>query len=301
MSPANKDRNVLDYGNEAVGYGDEAVQRPADAVLVAQATGKKPKKTSSSKSKGALKLKTAKKLIVTDATDTRLKKVAPIYARQVLRVKKTEVKKVNSWQELSKLLQEYKSIEQLVLMFHGTPGSLIISDEHKSLSEVNDIFAGQNPNIKQIDFEGCSVGEGADELVPFARLFNSSKVTAWNHFWINQIFEVDIPKDVDVEVLEGQIAQYKGYFLSGTPTLDELAKKPGKHTLVVEWFRNDFNEDPLPPPPTPGDLDTRSKSFKPRSAATSRRIKSDEAKKLAEEYGKKPVLPLEHVIIEISY
>lgn len=49
MSLADRDRDVLGYGDEAVSYGDEAVQRPANAILVAQASKQKKKKQAQAK------------------------------------------------------------------------------------------------------------------------------------------------------------------------------------------------------------------------------------------------------------
>jgi hypothetical protein len=285
QDPIVDDREILS--------GAEAVTS-TEGILVAQAGV--PKKTA--EEEVAPKLKKTRVLLVAEAADKTTRDMATVYARQVLKLKEneisTDVKFVNSWQELARLLQEYESIDQLVLDFHGVPGGITIGTETKSLDKVDEIFRGQKPKIRQIDFEGCSTGERASELVHFGRLFSTSRVTAWNFFRVTQPIEVEVPSDVDVKKLDSMLAPYRGYFLKGTPSSDELAKKKGKHTLVVEWFRTELDFSPLPPPPPPGGLDERPVTFKPRDAATSRLIKSSEVGKY------KPTPALEHVIIVIS-
>lgn len=245
--------------------------------------------------KAVPKLKAVRSLLITSLED---KKKASIYNKQVL--KAGEVQTVNSWQEMAILLREYQSIDQLVLWFHGSPGALEIGSENKNLNQVSSLFTGQKPKVKEINFEACSVAEAPENLVPFARLFKASKVTAWNYFCISLLVELQIPKGVDVDFVENQLAPYKGYLLSGTPAYSELSKKPGKHFFLVEWFRKEDDNTPLPPPPKLGEIDNRNMTFKPRSAAKKRRIISDKVMKLREEYAKPGVLEFEHVIIEIS-
>ena len=71
-----------------------------------------------------------------------------------------------------------------------------------------------------------------------------------------------------------------------------------RETMVrqTEWFREDINSEKLPLPPTP--IDTV-RSFRPRKNAKMRKITSDEAEKLSEEYGNLPTKPLEHIIIKM--
>ena len=293
MSRPNHDQDVLDYGYDAA-------QEPADAArdgrtLVAQAPGRKAK----GKGKPQQALKKVRVLLVTYPAD---KFLAPVFARQVLKLKGREiaenVRQVNSWQELAKLLQEYESIERLVLLFHGTPGSLLIGEELKDLDKVGDIFRGHRPKVNRIDFEACNVGRGADKLVPFAKLFTASKVTGWNHSWITKPVEIKIYKNTEVQALERILGRYKGYLLKGSPTASELMRKPGKHTLIAEWFRLELSDEELPLPPARGELDTRI-LFKRRGVARTRNVRSDQVHKLREEYSKQPVRQLERVIISI--
>jgi hypothetical protein len=284
--------------DHVTGYGEEAVDDRVTeyGILVAQApSGKK-----SEKGKDQPKLKTATKLFITQAGDPENLKFANAYANQVL--KGAEIRSANSWDELSAVLREYQSIEQVVLMFHGSPGSLTIGGVNKSLDKVGNLFPAPNPKIKQIDFEACSVGEGADELVPFARIFGASTVRAWSYFHYFITTKVSIPEKMDsqgLNSLRDQLAKYSGYFLPGTPSVDALAKKPGTYDLVAEWFRIDLNTDPLPPAPGPGDQDQRGKTFKRRSDAKPRRTSSDKVKELRKLY-ESPTRPFEQVIIEIS-
>jgi hypothetical protein len=282
--------------DNVTGYGDEATTDRATeyGILLAQApSGKKSEK------KAEPKL-TATKLLITDPSDANWQQYTDAYAKYVL--KGAEKRNVNSWEELSVELHKYQSIEQVVLYFHGTPGSLIIGGDPRDLDKVSNLFLAPNPKIKQIDLDACSVGEAPDKLVPFARIFGASTITAWTYFHVGKPEKFDVPRgDVDLSVLRTKYADHKDYFLPGTPTFDEMARNPSTYNLGVEWFRIDLRDDPLPPAPGPGGLDQRGKTFKRRSDAKPRRINSDKAKELRELYKSKgPDVPFEQVIITIT-
>lgn len=104
----------------------------------------------------------------------------------------------------------------------------------------------------------------------------------------------------DVTALENLLAPWKNYLLENTPSPPQLINlNQDKYTLIAEWFRPFFTENSELPPPGVGDNHNR-KDFFPRISAKNRSVKNeDDAKKLAEEYRKIPILPLNHIIINI--
>gem|GEM_PF-2647582 len=208
---------------------------------------------------------------------------------------------VNSWGELAEELQKYKTIQRLILCFHGGPGALKIGRQYEDLNEVKKYFDKKIPFVKQINFESCNVGRDPVLIIPFANLFKASKITAWNHFTVSIIQKVKVNKDINKTrtELELTMKRFKGYFAPGTPTIDELIKRPaGEYLLLVEWFRDDFNNTVLPPP-NPLGLDNRIYKFKPRSSAKLRTIAPGMASTWKEKY-QDVIIPLEQIIIEFG-
>lgn len=277
--------------------------RPEQRLLTrsAQVAQAKTGKISAPQPSPAFKGKSTRALLITDATDKKLSEIASAYAKQVLGLEAKDlsegVTRVDTWQALAAVLKGYGSIDHLVLMFHGTPGSLLVGAHHKSLAEVAPIFSGRLPRIEVIDLEGCSIGEGAAKLIPFARLFGASRITAFNYFWVTQRISVEV-RSSDVKALENELARFKGYFLPGTPMLTELVTKRAKYTLWAEWFRDEFDETALPSV-QPGEIDPRRKEFKPRSASIQRYVDAAGAAKLEEEYGSSPLRRFERVIVQL--
>jgi hypothetical protein len=279
----------------------------ADRILAQAAVsrnGKVLKQPQQAKPSKAEKLQTVGTLLITDAKDKEVKKWGELYARYAL--KGAEVKYTNSWNELLMVLEKYETIRQLVLFMHGTPGSLVIGDVNRGLESIAAEWKDRRlPKVNdQIDFEACSVGEGADKVVEFARLFKAPRFTAWNHFHVIGEMRVDIPKNPDAESLKQlkqKLARLSTYFIPGTPSAEDLtSQRPSKHTLGVEWFREDLSREQLPELRNPpGDTDR--KTFKPRRSAIEKKIKSDKARQYAEEFKKVPVHDLEHLIVEIHY
>ena len=277
----------------------------ADRILAQAAVsrnGKVLKQPQQAKQSKAEKLQTVGTLLITDAKDKEVKKWGELYARYAL--KGAEVKYTNSWNELLMVLEKYENIRQLVLFVHGTPGSLGIGDVYRDLDSIATEWKDRRlPKVKdQIDFEACSVGEGADKVVEFAKLFKAPRFTAWNHFHIIGEMRVEIPKNADGTSLKQMLARVSAYFIPGTPSAEDLLarRRPSTHILGLEWFREDFSNQQLPELRNPpGDTDR--KTFKPRSSANELKIKSDKARQYAEEFEKVPVHALEHLIVEILY
>ena len=218
-----------------------------------------------------------------------------IYARHALGG--AEHRTADSWEKLLKVLLEYESVERLVLYFHGTPGAMIIGGDDRDLDAVaTSLFAGQKlPKVTgELVFEGCSIAENAGKIVPFAKLFSAPKVTAWNHFHVNAVLEVRVKRGNTAKDVEKALADYADYLIPNSPNAAELARTSGTKKLVIEWFRIDYSEDPLPPPDL---LDSRSKTFKRRSTATDVKVTEAEAKGLKVA----PARSLERITVEISY
>lgn len=209
---------------------------------------------------------------------------------------------MGSWEELAKLLQEYKSIKRLVIYLHGIPGALLLGGVGEDLDKVGEKYFKDKkmPKVGQLDLEACSVAESPEKTVPFAKLFQAEKVTAWNYFHVGEKITINVPVGVDKAKLEGILKANKGYLLENTPSASEMAAKPGKYEIGAEWFRDDYNDDPLPPP-SGGGLDPREKTFKMRSKKAEVTLKSlDEVKAYVDKYKDDPVRPLEHVTIDLS-
>jgi hypothetical protein len=276
---------ATDYGDEALQYGQTAVEEPAQAVLIADKSkkGSTPSKTK----KDAAPLKTASTLLITNAADAKLRQVASQYAKYVLKLSAPALKHalvtVTSPQGLASEVSRYSRIEHLILMFHGAPGAIEVGT-WMSLNDVAKLFSTNIPTIHEITFEGCNIARGPDTMVPFGLLFNASRVNAWNHFWVTCVTEVIIGRDTDVAALNSQLAKFRGYFLPNTPTLEDLAKNPGSYVVVAEWFREDLSDEPIPEAPPPGELDSRKRTFKPRASAQPRQISAKQIAKLIEEY-----------------
>ena len=269
-------------------------------ILVSQAPGKRKSRVRPRKRQTYL-------LFVSDGTITvnNFQEVTSLFAKYAYGVRSVEF--ISSWEQLSALLGTYASIERLILSFHSSKGSIIIGGVLRALNikEVISLFSGHKPKIREIDFESCNVGSAPHIIIPFAKLFNAEVVKAWNYYGIRQIVTVPskMLSDQNIELLN---RKYKNYFLKGQLSLNELAKKPGKHNVVLEWFRDEYDESPIPDPPTDeerkkGNYDTRDKEFVPRKNAKEVFLRSENnAKEYYREYGKSPVKSLHHIIIEIS-
>ncbi len=239
-------------------------------------------------------------LLVTNDYDDKLYDSAKLYAKYPL--KGAKIRKVGSWAELAKLLSEYKNVDRLIIYLHGTPGALLLGGVHEELDGVGEkYFKGKKmPKVKQLDLEACSVAESPEKTVPFAKLFAADRVSAWNYFHVGMKITVKVPAGVDKAKLDEMLKPYKGYLLENTPSTSEMAGNPGTYEIGAEWFRDDLNDDPLPAL-SGGGLDSRAKTFKPRSSKAEVTLKSmKEVQAYVDKYKNDPVRPLEHVTIDLS-
>jgi hypothetical protein len=283
---------------------DRGVQRYAQAPQGAR------QPQSSLPQRNASKRKKATQLLITDATEPSLKIIAPLYAQQHWRLSEGEARQViayvDSWDKLAAKLREYESIQHLVLMFHGTPGSLLVGTTDEGLTtRASEHFKEHAPQINQIDLEGCLIAREPEALLAFGKLFHAVQVTGWNHWWVNDIGKtVNVPKNMtkgEIEKLQKKLDGFKQYFVKEPPTAAQLAKKPGSHRLVLEWFiRYASEEEPLPEPET-GAPDERERTFKPRRNGIRRLIRGEnEASELRQEYEKmsgSDDLPFHRVVV----
>lgn len=241
--------------------------------------------------------KEARILIITDTNESTLTKLAPIYTRQVYTVNPSgNLKTVSSWKRLVTLLQEYKRIDRLVLIFHGIPGAIIIGNTSKDFNLITPMFGGTKPEIGEINFLGCSIAEQPDQLVEFAKFFNACKISAWTKFWVHQVIK---GKGEWFRRNREKMKKYEDYMLIGTNYAD--LERRGNHTLWLEWFQDEIEARPLV---TTQQIDSSSapdrKTFKPRNRGSVREIAGEEqASKLRKEYDKAPITPFEHVAITL--
>jgi hypothetical protein len=276
-------------GNRSADEPDRGVQRFAQL----NQGGRRP--TPSQTPAPADRRKTADRLLITDGTNKLLQVVAPHYVQQHWRLREREapnvIALVESWKELVAKLKEYDSIDHLVLMFHGMPGDLRVGRTQQGLTtNATELWKDQAPRVREIDLEGCSVAKDPEALVAFGKIFNASRVTGWNHWWI--LFKSDdfpVPPRMSAsekEKLQRKLDGFRQYFVKSPPTAEELAAKPGKHFLVLVWFRKYMSTD-KPPEPERGSPDRRERVFKPRRNGTRRLIRGEqEARDLRREYDK---------------
>lgn len=238
--------------------------------------------------------KTVASLYLYDGDDAGIRNVAPLFAQRCRKINKKGVRSVKTWTELGVVLKQYESIGDLYLDFHGSPGTIKIGNVIKAFKKaLTDDLKGPMPSVSgKIDFESCNVGAGPDELVDFARHLSAPKVLAWNYFHVFNTIQVNVPSGTTADDVRRILRPYDGYLTEGNETPEEIAAKPGRHTVFLEWFRDDDNPEQLNPKDT--------HTFKKRTSANERAIGSSGAKALRKEYDGVPVKPLDHVIMTIE-
>ncbi len=238
--------------------------------------------------------KTVASLYLYDGTDAGIGKVAPLYAQKCRKIEKKGVRPVKTWKEFGTILKQYESIGDLYLDFHGSPGTIQIGNVIKVFKKaLTDDLKGPMPAVSgKIDFESCNVGSGPDELVDFARHLGAPKVLSWNYYHVFNTLQVNVPSGKTAADIRRLLTPYEGYVTEGNETPEDMAAKPGRHTVFLEWFRDDDNPEQLNP------KDTR--TFRKRSSANERSIGSSGAKALRKEYDDAMLKPLEHVVMTIE-
>lgn len=225
-----------------------------------------------------------------------------LYAKWSL--KGAPLKIVESWEDLAKNLQEFASINLLVLYFHGARGALTIGSKYVDLDDAAKRFFKDKdklPKINQLDFQACNVAEGIAKTVPFAKMFKASQVTAWNYYHVMMPVSVPpIPKGVDPKEVDVKLAAFKDWLLENTPPASVLVKEGGEHILGAEWFRVDDDPGNLPQARL-GEPDGRPKIFKRRRDKREVVLKTnEEVNSLPKKYADRVSRPFDHVTIDLT-
>jgi hypothetical protein len=250
---------------------------------------------------GAKPKKSASTLVITDGTSgqVKLKDAVTKWAKVYLPAG-TEVRAVASWQAFYDLLAEYDAIDHLIIYLHGDPGGFGIGGHSKGIGVVvEEIQAAKTsvPRVTQtLTFESCKVGAGPVRTAEFARFLQAPTVEAWTFYHAIQWTEFTVTPTTTVNQVEKVLADKKEYLMAGTPSAADMVAAPKKYVVFSEWFQESSDQTPLPPAPAAGELDTRTREFRPRSELRIRQIKSDQAPALEEEYGNSITQP-ELVII----
>ena len=225
-----------------------------------------------------------------------------------------QIRLFTSWDEMAGVLKEYASISELTILGHGSPGGFWFSQggRETSLSLLDTTAwyqshsAVKRPRVKVIHLQSCNIGLNPSPLVGFAKLYQASKITAWNHFYVCNVETLDIPRGADKEQITKTFG-FREYLVPGV-NLEDLVKRPGRHKVLLEWFRVAFDKSPLPPVPA-GFSSTYTnparKHFKPTVIHKERIVSSPaELKELSEELREfgfvEPEKPLLKITIELD-
>lgn len=176
----------------------------------------------------------------------------------------------DTWADIAAFVKLYDSIDQLVMFYHGVPGQIEVHQTFTSLSDrtVLSNFTAPLPTIKEINFEACNVGNKIADMIPFGKALGVSKMTAFTFFWVTSNKIVNVTGFTGAQI-GAAFADDAGYVLPYD--WNDVVKTPGDHKIWEEWFRANFNNDPLPPKGAPGSLNQRF-LFKQRSSATDRTV-----------------------------
>lgn len=207
------------------------------------------------------------------------------------------VRGLRNWEDFYATLARARHVEHMVITFHGADGLVGLGNKSKELDEVAAGFADPGPVVDAITFESCNVARGAPQMVQLARRLRAKSVTGWNHFWIHSILTVETAKGSDSKLLASKIAPYRRWLLPGSLSPEQMVAKGGRFYLVVEWFREDNDEEVLPA--THDVPDDRPRTFKPRSRAENRVIAPDSADAFVKEM-EAPVSSLIRLTIDMT-
>ena len=142
-----------------------------------------------------------------------------------------------------------EALEELVLCYHGTAGGIIIGDDNYKLSDpaLAKAFAKIKTRIDCIRFEGCWVGQEADEMAAFGRLFGSSTVSGFTWVSWTTMINVTIPKGSTLGDVKKLMAPFEKWIVPNTVNLSLLAakgKQGGSQTIGLLWYQSDLEEHP---------------------------------------------------------
>jgi len=156
--------------------------------------------------------------------------------------------------ELYDKLSEYRTIEQLVLCFHGSERGVEVGAVGWDLTKVSSLaqeLQVKLPTVtKQIDFESCLVGQDPKGIVEFAVLFNAPVATAWTYYGFS--FSMSIRCQSGTAANQQRIVEYNAYaeyLMPKSPTFSEAAQNPGTYELLLEGHSRRDDVGSLPQPP----------------------------------------------------
>jgi hypothetical protein len=216
--------------------------------------------------------------------------------------------------QFTSALARYQRITELTVLSHGHPGGFLLSEAGGGLTDVplgaiatwyKAHPSTGRPDIDSIELLGCNIGLRPADLVPFGRLFRAKRVSAWNHFYVPQVTTVDVPENASAQTVRARLQPYTNY-LGPKIDADTLVRQPGRHDLLVEWFRVEPDGTPLPP--TGSGAGNQRKPFKGRWDNLQRkdiRVTSQaELDTLTDELATfgfaDPVKPLYHITVDIQ-
>jgi hypothetical protein len=196
---------------------------------------------------------------------------------------------VSTWKELTAALAKYSTIQTLVMFFHSAGGQLIFESENPTAASVRERLAASATKVTgTIRFEGCNI---MLEPVTTAYLVSgiagpSAVVSGYTYYSLfNHLTISGFSRDQAQALLNS----YADFWIPATPTADAIAASKTPLKLWQRWFRDEYNEDPLPQRPAGTDPP---KGFVPLSRLEQRTVKSgDDAVKLEGELQAAPVHP----------
>jgi len=207
-------------------------------------------------------------IITTSKSD---KEMAVFFAKDRWAINQSEIEKheiiknVKKWTEFKSVLEKNRIIDTLMFFGHGFPGGISIGGQSKHIGSFARDFGEIKPQIKSVIFNGCNIGKDPESLFQFAKSFKTIYLEGFNHFWVT------LPIDINRKNLKEKYSEYGGYFIPGTPSIEDLIKnkKALPKMIFAEWFR--LNRDSADLPPKGED---RSK-FKKRKDAEREEIKTE--------------------------
>jgi hypothetical protein len=225
-----------------------------------------------------------------------------------------DIKLVASWDGMANALAGYATISELTILGHASPGGFLFKDDDGNFTETTlegvDAWykahgSVSKPRIDAIRLQSCNIGLDPESLVGFAQLFQASTITAWNHFYVFSSSTITVRGKASLDDILSALRDKIGY-LAPDFRPEALVGRSGTHRVLVEWYRVDQDEAPLPPAAqSPGDLNMARKNFKAASTKQTRVVTSPaELQTLKEElieFGLiEPAKPLLLITVEMA-
>jgi hypothetical protein len=255
-----------------------------------------------------------------------------------------KIKKIGSWDELVATIKNRAPIGRLILDFHGgTGGEIKVGDNGDEVggSRVKKRFSTRcekiqtsgdhckedaiigmhfclkhrpqapqpwfGPQIQEIQFESCVVGQSPDQLVSFGRLFHATKVSGYTWWHVLSLLSASFAQGKTEKEIDESLNRFRKYLSEGNPSAKEIAEQcksgPVATKFLLEWLVNEGADPPNLPPIFGGKWRTGNpEHFKPVKDLIKRPISSGEAQSLLNEYAKLgPGISAQYVTVTITY